>query len=378
MAKRGSLQSGYVLIVVLSLLSCRKDMDKFCDCDQDDMVASVSVFASGLNNPRGLGFGPDGHLYVAEGGIGGTNSTAGQCTQVIPPIGPYTGSNTGARILKVNQWGVVTVVADNLPSSQTAPEPGSLVSGVGDVAFVGNTLYAVLAGAGCSHGVSAVPNGIIRVHSDKTWELVANLSAWQMSHPVANPPGDFEPDGVWYGMVAVGGNLYAVEPNHGELVKVNSNGNKINRLTDFSASEGHIVPTAITHYKGNFYIGNLDVFPITGHSKVYKVAPSGSISVVDTGFSAILGVAFDKAGGMYVLENTTGNPFPTPGTGDIVRIDPSGARRTLVTGLNLPTALEYGPDGNLYVSNWGFGPPAIGGGQILKIKIECAKNHHNK
>ena len=147
MAKRGFLQSGYVLIVVLSFLSCRKDMGKFCDCDQDDMVASVSVLASGLNNPRGLTFGPDGNLYVAEGGIGGANSTAGQCTQVLPPIGPYTGSNTGARILMVNKTGNVTSVANGLPSSQTAVEPGSLVSGVGDVVFVGKTLYAVLAGA---------------------------------------------------------------------------------------------------------------------------------------------------------------------------------------------------------------------------------------
>jgi len=46
----------------------------------------VSVFASGLNGPRGLKFGSDGDLYVAEAGLGGTTSTVGKCVQVVPPV----------------------------------------------------------------------------------------------------------------------------------------------------------------------------------------------------------------------------------------------------------------------------------------------------
>jgi len=357
-------------VVVFIFSSCRKDLPAFCNCDQQDLVATTSVYASGLNNPRGLKFGPDGHLYIAEGGTGGTDSTIGNCTQVLPPIGPYYGSTSGARIVSVVN-GQVTTIADSLPSSQTAPAPTPLVSGVGDIAFIGNDLDAVLAGAGCSHGVAGIPNGVIKVSSDQSWNILANLSEWQMNNPVAQPAeGDFEPDGTWYSMISLGGNLYAVEPNHGELVKITPDGN-ISRVVDISASFGHIVPTALVFHNGNFYVGNLNTFPIKGNSSVYKITPDGQIDEVATGFSAIVGLAFDKSGAMYVLENTTGNDFPTPGTGDIIHIDRFGNRTALVSGLNLPTAMTFGPDNNLYVSNWGFGPPAIGGGEIVKVTITC-------
>ena len=363
-------------VFTLFLFSCKKeDVSGSGQLSRNSSVTSnavtIKVFARNLNNPRGLKWGPDGNLYVAEGGKGGTDSTRGICKQVVAPIGPYRGSRTGGRISKITPDGVHTILVRDLPSSQTSAASGAFVSGVADVAFLGDGMYAVLSGAGCSHGVQSMDNGVVKIFPDGSWKFIANLSAFQHYHPVKNPePDDFEPDGTWYSMISLGGNLYAVEPNHGELVKITPDGN-ISRVVDISASFGHIVPTALVFHNGNFYVGNLNTFPIKGNSSVYKITPDGQIDEVATGFSAIVGLAFDKSGAMYVLENTTGNDFPTPGTGDIIHIDRFGNRTALVTGLNLPTAMTFGPDNNLYVSNWGFGPPAIGGGEIVKVTITC-------
>ena len=326
---------------------------------------NVTVVASGLDNPRGLKFGPDGYLYVAEGGVGGSQSTNALCPQVIPPIGPYTGGYTG-RISKIDHAGAVTTVVSGLPSSQTSNLSGNLVSGVGDVAFIGDTLYGVLSGAGCSHGVADVPNGILRVDAGST-QLIADLSAFQAQHPVAAPEvDDFEPDGTWYSMVAVRAALYAVEPNHGEIDRITPDGG-ITRVVDISAKYGHIVPTAID-YDGNFYVGTLGTFEDGLQGRVIKVTPSGQTLEIVSGLNSIMGLV-ESHGALYVLENEGG--FPTPCAGRVLRVPKSGnlaQAEEIASGMMLPTGMTMGPDGNLYVSNFGFGFGA-GAGQVLRIDL---------
>ena len=337
---------------------------------------SFSVVAAGLMNPRGLTFGPDGDLYVAEGGdpAGNTMSTtSAQCTQV-GEVGPYTAGFT-SRISKIDAQGNRTTVADHLPSSSTSADSGSLTSGVADVAFLDGRLYGIEAGAGCSHGLLGSHNSIFRVGSGGTTAEIADLSAFQTANPVANadhccpPPGDFEPDGTWYSMVASRGALYALEPNHGEVDRITADGS-ISRVVDVSATEGHVVPTSLSVH-GVFYFGNLGTFPVApGSEAIWKLNPNGRLSVVATGLTTVLGTAW-QCGRLYALESVTAADFPAPGvnpagTGKVVRVESDGSLTTVVDGLTVPTAMTFGPDGALYISNFGFGPPT---GEILRVRM---------
>ena len=335
-------------------------------------LGTPTVVVSGLNNPRGLAFGPDGAIYVAESGLGGTTSTVGQCLQVPAPGGPLLSGNTG-RISRIAD-GVRTTVIDALPSS--IDQRGSVL-GVMDVAFVGPKLYALL-NAGCGHGVPNVPASVIRVEGG-SYTVQANLTAFVQANPVANPePADFEPDGDWYSMIARGGMLYAVDANGGQVVAVQPNSGKIDRIVDFSASLGHIVPTAIAEGNGWFFIGNLTTFPsVPGSGRILGLDRNGTFTQLATGFAPVLGIVADKLDNLYVLETFSCLPqlpcVPAPfsaGTGRVVRVAKYDASREVIaTGLTFPTSIRFGPDGALYVTNKGYNLPP-GSGEVIRSPID--------
>lgn len=347
------------------------------------LSANAVVVASGLEGPRGLRFGPDGDLYVAEAGTGGTTATSPeQCAQVVPPVGPYTGGLT-ARISKFDKNWNRTTVASGLPSSVDAM--GDL-QGVADVQFMNGTLYALIVG-GCSHGNPTLPSGVVAVNIyNGSWHYVADISSFMHASPVQyTNPADFEPDGTPYSMISVTGALHAVEPNSGELLEIDPFSGRITREIDVSASQGHIVPTSVAYNEGTFLLGNLNLFPIEpntsrvmtlSHSEGKTAAPGLNVpgpyyvSATKAGFATIVGLAIGPNGLLYVLQLSPGTPYgyPNVNAGKVTRVNRDGSLTDVVTGLSVPTAMTFGSNGRLYISNFGAAP--AGAGQIVMATVQ--------
>jgi hypothetical protein len=92
----------------------------------------------------------------------------------------------------------------------------------------------------------------------------------------------------------------------------------------------------------------------------------GQISLLFSGLTEVLGIAFDPCGRLYALESYTGNQLYAPGTGTIVRWTTAGTMETVASGLTAATAMAFGPDGKIYVSNNGFNF-LPGQGQVVRV-----------
>lgn len=293
--------------------------------------------------------------------------TPGTCPGYTSPFEPYHSALT-ARISRIDRAGRRTTVAGGLPSAR---DRFGDVLGAADVEVRGRTVYALVAGGGCSRGLEGTPSGVWRLDRGRGWTVVADFSRFLAANPTAAPPDDdFEPDGALYSMLRAGRKLVVLEANHGEIDKVDPATGRIRRVLDISATRPHITPTTLARRGRHLYVGNLGSFPFQrGASIIFRVTLDGRHQrVVATGLTAVLGLAFDRRGRLYALETTTvDNDFPQPGTGRVVRVTRSGLV-PVATGLSFPTAMAFGPDGHLYVSEHGYGgdPSA---GRILRVRL---------
>ena len=338
---------------------------------RQDTAMGPTVVASGLTNPRGFTWGADGTMFVALAGGGGPNA-ATEDAPTTAVIGPLFGGPTAA-IVQISPDGCPVAVATGLPS--TLDGLGGVL-GAEDVAILGDQLYASVDGGGPVHGNADQPSGVYRILADGTYELVADLSAWVRANPVAELPGDSDPDGAGYSIVAdeEAGLLWVGDPNSGQILSVTPDGT-VTRIADLSS--GHPVPTQlVADPEGGVYVGTLTASPFTdGAAKVMHVAADGTVTDVWTGLTTVTGVAVGADGTLYAIEMSTGNlpepPFLQPGTGRLVMQTGPDTHEVVAEGLMFPVAMELGPDGAFYISM-----PAIGAndgsGVIVRIGGDLA------
>jgi len=364
--------------------------------------ARVTLVADGLHDPRGLALGPRGTLYVAEAGTDegvfvpppppapSEPPTRDRC-EVYWPVGPVTPGNS-SRISRIERSGAVVPVTVGGASSANNLMIGGDRLGFADVALLGRKLFAIRGGGGCSRGHAEAPNGILLVRKDGTTELLADLSAYLRSSVDSKDPasGDFEPDGVWISLVPAFGAFYAVEPNHGILVRVDRRG-RVERVADLIAAVAELDPahdgdrtfSAMVAHEGSLFVGTLGRIDTDFAADIYRISPlSGAVEHVATGLHGVLGLAFGRDGALYALETTRAGvapPLSDPSAGRLVRVEPNGSLTEIVSGLAFPAGLAAGRRGELYVSNCSYhcddgsafpaSLPSLRAGQVLRVDL---------
>src|SRR5215211_4694202 len=364
--RRNLLSVGFVLALLLAagapLATSAQDATPTAAMTAGDLP----VVAAGLTNPRGMAWGTDGTLFVALAGTGG--NTPGE-----PPIELEFMGGPTASVVRI-EAGCPVAVADGLPSTR---DVDGGVTGVADVAILGNQLYALEAAGGDLYGNPGTTSGVYQVNADGTTTLIAGTSAWLAANPPeaagwTAPPEGYPNPGNPFAMVGddASGLLWVVDAINGLVFTVTPDGT----LTlAANLSQGHPVLTGIAvDPAGGIYVGNLTAAPyVNGTAKVRHVAPDGPVTDAITGLTAVTGVAVGTDGALYAIEMSTGGTKDSPlvpSSGRLVRQTEGTSFEDVVTGLMFPIGLRVGPEGALYIAL-----PALkasdGSGQIVRVDL---------
>lgn len=324
------------------------------------LAASVTTVMSNLDNPRGLAFGPDGALYVAEAGRGG----AGPCVVLRGTPQCYGPTGAVSRLLD----GVQERVVEGLPS-YADPEAAE-VSGPQDVAFLGRLGGQVSIGLGADPAERAGfgPAGsqfgtLVRFAPDGSWEVDVDVSAHEAAHNPAGGPVDSNP----FGLTVHRSLRYVADAGANTLLRIDAAGG-IATVATFPSRPVRgtdAVPTTVElGPDGAWYVGELTGVPFTdGAARIYRLGRAAAPEIHLQGFKTIIDMAFGADGSLYVLEHATGPVF-FPGPGRVLKVAPDGTRTVVYAELERPAGLLVADDGTLYVSNRST---SVLTGEVLRI-----------
>lgn len=330
--------------------------------------SGVTFVASGLSNPRGLSWGPDGTLFVAQAGTGGD--------QTLVEAEGFTAMGGPTSSVDRIENGCAETVAGGI-HSVFWKEAGWLW-GAMDVEFLGDQLYVLVAGSGASWGTPDKVSGIYRVNDDGTLTLAADIGNWLADNPPEFAAPDWAGrDGSQFDMEPMGDAFVVSVADGGHIVKAVPDG-EMSLLADLSVA--HLVPTGIAvDDEGNVYVGFETTPPYpNGASKVVQIAPDGTVSDVWTGLTAVTDVEMGPDGVLYAAELSIDNseepPFLNSTSGRIVRQTGPDSLEAVVTDAQPPVGIGFGPDGALYFDYPAFGPngtPGEGIGVIARVDLSA-------
>jgi sugar lactone lactonase YvrE len=276
----------------------------------------VTVIASGLHDVLGSAVGRGGVLYVAE-------STTGKILRIDP------------------KSGAITLFASGLPTSTLGLGGGTM-----DVAFIGNTAYALETLVSKESGGGSSKDGIYRIDSPTKATVIADLGAWS----VANPPTTTieVPSGLQYAFEPYQNGFIVTDGHHNRVLRVTRDG-KVSQVVAFE----NVVPTGIAVSGNNVYIAESGPLPHSPQfGKVITLEPKQSkapaVKELASGAPLVVDVKFNKERGLYAISQGEwpgqGTEAGTPAqanTGKLVRVNKDGTFSDVVTGLDRPTSLQF-------------------------------------